>query len=118
MNRLDSPLGSALRRVDWLSAAAVGLLALTGLLMAWLNARSYGQELLTPSSLLVRSSTWTVLAVVVSGVLIAGTGVVAATTVGSTLRPPVRGASTVTYAAPRSSRKASARARSACSASA
>lgn len=68
MNRLDSPLGSALRRVDWLSAAAVGLLALTGLLMAWLNARSYGQELLTPSSLLVRSSTWTVLAVVVYAV--------------------------------------------------
>jgi rod shape determining protein RodA len=30
--------------------------------MAWLNARSYGQELLTPSSLLVRSFTWTVLA--------------------------------------------------------
>ena len=68
MNRLDSPLGSALRRVDWLSAAAVGLLALTGLLMAWLNARSYGQELLTPSSLLVRSSTWTVLAVIVYAV--------------------------------------------------
>lgn len=62
MNRLDSPLGSALRRVDWVSTSAVGLLALTGLVMAWLNARSYGQELLTPSSLLVRSFTWTVLA--------------------------------------------------------
>jgi rod shape determining protein RodA len=62
VNRLDSPLGSALRRVDWVSTSAVGLLALTGLVMAWLNARSYGQELLTPSSLLVRSFTWTVLA--------------------------------------------------------
>lgn len=68
MNRLDSPLSSALRRVDWLAAAAVGLLALTGLLMAWLNARSYGQELLAPSSLLVRSLTWTALSVAVYAV--------------------------------------------------
>ena len=65
MNRLDSPLGSALRRVDWIAAAAVGLLALTGLGMAWLNARSYGQEILTPSSLFVRSLTWTVLSIAV-----------------------------------------------------
>lgn len=68
MNRLDSPLGSALRRVDWIAAAAVGLLALTGVGMAWLNARSYGQELLTPSSLLVRSLTWTLLSLVVYSV--------------------------------------------------
>lgn len=68
MNRLDSPLGSALRRVDWIAAAAVGLLALTGLGMAWLNARSYGQELLTPSSLFVRSLTWTALSVAIYGV--------------------------------------------------
>ncbi|MCX5978435.1 MAG: FtsW/RodA/SpoVE family cell cycle protein [Chloroflexi bacterium] len=68
MNRLDSPLGSALRRVDWIAAAAVGLLALTGIGMAWLNARSYGQELLTPSSLLVRSLTWTLLSIVVYSV--------------------------------------------------
>ena len=68
MNRLDSPLGSALRRVDWVAAAAVGLLALTGVGMAWLNARSYGQELLTPSSLLVRSLTWTLLSLVVYSV--------------------------------------------------
>ena len=68
MNRLDSPLGSALRRVDWIAAAAVGLLALTGIGMAWLNARSYGQELLTPSSLLVRSLTWTLLSIAVYSV--------------------------------------------------
>ena len=68
MNRLDSPLGSALRRVDWISAAAVGLLALTGVGMAWLNARSYGQELLTPSSLLVRSITWSLLSIAVYSV--------------------------------------------------
>ncbi|MEO0064281.1 MAG: hypothetical protein RLZZ377_707 [Chloroflexota bacterium] len=61
MNRLDSPLGSALRRVDWIAVAAVALLALTGVGMAWLNARSYGQELLTPSSLFVRSLTWVAL---------------------------------------------------------
>jgi rod shape determining protein RodA len=36
--------------------------------MAWLNARSYGQELLTPSSLLVRSITWTALSVAVYSV--------------------------------------------------
>jgi len=68
VNRLDSPLGSALRRVDWVAAAAVGLLALTGVGMAWLNARSYGQELLTPGSLLVRSLTWTLLSLVVYSV--------------------------------------------------
>ena len=65
MNRLDSPLGSALRRVDWIAVAAVGLLALTGVGMAWLNARSYGQELLTPSSLFVRSLTWVALSIAV-----------------------------------------------------
>lgn len=65
MNRLDSPLGSALRRVDWIAAVAVALLALVGVVMAWLNARSYGQELLSPSSLLVRSLTWTLLAIAV-----------------------------------------------------
>jgi rod shape determining protein RodA len=65
VNRLDSPLGSALRRVDWIAVAAVGLLALTGVGMAWLNARSYGQELLTPSSLFVRSLTWVALSAAV-----------------------------------------------------
>ena len=65
MNRLDSPFSSALRRVDWIAASAIGLLALTGLIMAWLNARSYGQELLSPSSLLIRSLTWTLLSIVV-----------------------------------------------------
>ncbi len=68
MNRLDSPLGSALRRVDWIAVATVGLLALTGIGMAWLNARSYGQELLSPSSLLVRSLTWTLLSIAVYSV--------------------------------------------------
>ncbi len=68
MNRLDSPLGSALRRVDWIAAAAVGLLALTGVGMAWLNARSYGQELFAPSSLIVRSLTWTLLSIAVYAV--------------------------------------------------
>lgn len=68
MNRLDSPLGSALRRVDWIAASAVGLLALTGIIMAWLNARSYGQELLTPSSLLIRSLTWTALSIAIYSV--------------------------------------------------
>lgn len=68
MNRLDSPFSSALRRVDWIAASAIGLLALTGLIMAWLNARSYGQELLSPSSLLIRSLTWTLLSIVVYSV--------------------------------------------------
>jgi rod shape determining protein RodA len=51
--------------VDWIAVAAVGLLALTGVGMAWLNARSYGQELLTPSSLFVRSLTWVALSAAV-----------------------------------------------------
>ncbi|MFM9128252.1 MAG: FtsW/RodA/SpoVE family cell cycle protein [Candidatus Limnocylindrus sp.] len=54
--------------MDWIAAAAVALLALVGVVMAWLNARSYGQELLTPSSLLVRSLTWTVLSIAVYAV--------------------------------------------------
>jgi rod shape determining protein RodA len=61
-------MNSALRRVDWVAASAVGLLALTGLIMAWLNARSYGQELLSPGSLLVRSLTWTILSIAVYAV--------------------------------------------------
>ncbi len=68
MNRLDSPLNSVLRRVDWLAAAAVGLLAIIGVGMAWLNARSYGQDLLAPSSLLMRSLAWTLLALAVYSV--------------------------------------------------
>ena len=36
--------------------------------MAWLNARSYGQELLSPSSLLVRSLAWTLLSIAVYSV--------------------------------------------------
>ncbi len=51
--------------MDWIAVAAVGLLALTGVGMAWLNARSYGQELLTPSSLFVRSLTWMALSAAV-----------------------------------------------------
>jgi rod shape determining protein RodA len=65
VNRLDSPLNSALRRVDWIALSAVGLLLITGIGMAWLNARSYGQELLTPSSLFVRSLTWAALSIAV-----------------------------------------------------
>lgn len=68
MNRLDSPMNSALRRVDWLAATAVGLLAIIGVGMAWLNARSYGQDLLAPSSLLMRSLAWTLLSVAVYSV--------------------------------------------------
>jgi rod shape determining protein RodA len=36
--------------------------------MAWLNARSYGQDLLAPSSLLMRSLAWTLLSVAVYSV--------------------------------------------------
>ena len=56
-------IGSILRRMDWLSVAAIGLLMVCGLGMAWINARSYGQELLDPSSIFLRSIIWLSLSV-------------------------------------------------------
>ena len=56
-------LGSILRRMDWLSTAAIGLLMICGLGMAWINARSYGQELFDPSSIFLRSIIWLSLSV-------------------------------------------------------
>jgi len=57
-------IGSILRRMDWLSVAAIGLLMVCGLGMAWINARSYGQELLGPSSIFLRSIIWISLSVI------------------------------------------------------
>ncbi|NQW56986.1 MAG: FtsW/RodA/SpoVE family cell cycle protein [Chloroflexi bacterium] len=57
-------VGSILRRLDWLSVAAIGLLMVCGLGMAWINARSYGQELLDPSSIFLRSIIWISLSVI------------------------------------------------------
>ena len=57
-------VGSILRRMDWLSVAAIGLLMVCGLGMAWINARSYGQELLDPSSIFLRSIIWISLSVI------------------------------------------------------
>jgi len=51
-------IGSIVRRMDWLSVAAIGLLMACGLGMAWINARSYGQELFDPSSIFLRSIIW------------------------------------------------------------
>ena len=56
-------VGSIVRRMDWLSTAAIGLLMVCGLGMAWINARSYGQELFDPSSIFLRSIIWLSLAV-------------------------------------------------------
>ena len=50
--------GSILRRMDWLAVAATTLLMACGLGMAWINTRSYGQELLDPAGLFVRSAMW------------------------------------------------------------
>jgi rod shape determining protein RodA len=49
--------------MDWLSTAAIGLLMICGLGMAWINARSYGQELFDPSSIFLRSIIWLSLSV-------------------------------------------------------
>jgi rod shape determining protein RodA len=57
-------VGSILRRMDLLSVAAIGLLMVCGLGMAWINARSYGQELLDPSSIFLRSIIWISLSVI------------------------------------------------------
>jgi len=56
-------VGSIVRRMDWLSVAAIGLLMACGLGMAWINARSYGQELFDPSSIFLRSIIWLSLSV-------------------------------------------------------
>ncbi len=56
-------IGSILRRMDWLSVAPMGLLMICGLSMAWINARSYGQELLDLSSIFLRSIIWLSLSV-------------------------------------------------------
>jgi rod shape determining protein RodA len=50
--------------MDWLSVAAIGLLMICGLGMAWINARSYGQELFDPASIFLRSIIWLSLSVV------------------------------------------------------
>jgi rod shape determining protein RodA len=47
--------------MDWLAASSMLLLMLSGIGMAWINARSYDQELLSLSSIFLRSIIWTVL---------------------------------------------------------
>ena len=64
-------VGSIVRRMDWLSTTAMSLLALCGLGMAWINARSYGQELFDFSSIFLRSIIWLTLALVVFAVVTA-----------------------------------------------
>ena len=54
-----------LARLDAPSAVATGLLALIGVVAAWLNARAYGQELLSSSSLFLRMSIWVAIATTV-----------------------------------------------------
>lgn len=56
-------VGSIVRRMDWLSTVAIGLLMICGLGMAWINARSYGQELFDASSIFLRSIIWLSLSV-------------------------------------------------------
>ena len=56
-------IGNILRRIDWLSVAPMGLLMICGLSMAWINARSYGQELFDLSSIFLRSIIWLSLSV-------------------------------------------------------
>lgn len=57
-------IGSILRRIDWLSVAPMGLLMICGLSMAWINARSYGQELFDLSSIFLRSIIWLTLSLI------------------------------------------------------
>ena len=57
-------IGSILRRMDWLSVAPMGLLMICGLSMAWINARSYGQELFDLSSIFLRSIIWLTLSLI------------------------------------------------------
>jgi len=54
-----------LARLDAPSAVATALLGLIGVVAAWLNARAYGQELLSSSSLFLRMSIWVAIATTV-----------------------------------------------------
>ena len=54
-------IGSIVRRMDWLAASGMLLLMLSGVGMAWINARSFDQELWSLSSIFLRSIIWTVL---------------------------------------------------------
>jgi rod shape determining protein RodA len=47
--------------MDWLAVSGMLLLMLSGIGMAWINARSYDQDLLSLSSIFLRSIIWTVL---------------------------------------------------------
>ena len=67
----DGWVGSIVRRMDWLSAAAIGLLMICGLGMAWINSRSYGQELFDPASIFLRSIIWISLSVITFSVVTA-----------------------------------------------
>jgi len=51
--------------MDWLSASGMLLLMLAGIGMAWINARSYDQELFSLSSIFLRSIIWTLLGLAV-----------------------------------------------------
>ncbi len=51
-------ISNTLRRMDWPSVAAIVLLAICGIGMSWINARSYNQELLSLSSIFLRSIIW------------------------------------------------------------
>ena len=53
--------GSILRRMDWLAVSGMLLLMLSGIGMAWINARSYDQDLFSLSSIFLRSIIWTAL---------------------------------------------------------
>lgn len=57
--------GSIMRRMDWLAASSMLLLMLSGIGMAWINARSYDQELFSLSSIFLRSIIWTALGLAV-----------------------------------------------------
>ena len=54
-----------LSRLDVPSAVATGLLACIGVVAAWLNARAYGQELLSTGSLFLRMTAWVAIATAV-----------------------------------------------------
>jgi rod shape determining protein RodA len=61
-------LGSIVRRMDWLATSGMLLLMLCGVGMAWINARSYEQDLLTLSSIFLRSIIWTAIGLAIFAV--------------------------------------------------
>lgn len=69
VGRLRSNLGGRFARLDLAAVVATAGLALIGLVMAWINTRSYEQPILGTGSIFTRSLLWTALGIAIYSVV-------------------------------------------------